>query len=769
MPVRARIRVSGRVQGIGYRPFVYRIAVRHGLKGYVLNLGDAGVEIVVEGEKSSVESFLDSLVKERPPLAEYNEIKVTYDAATGEYPEFRIVKSSFKGGAGPSYPPPDIATCRKCIEDIFNPSSRYYMYPFTSCTHCGPRFTIIVSLPYDRERTTMVDFPMCEDCLREYNDPLDRRFNSQTICCPKCGPRYRLYTSGGEHVDGDPLALAAKLLDEGRILAIKGIGGFHLAVNAYDEDAVARLRRRRRKPQKPFAVMSRDVREVKSFAIVSEVEEKLLTSPQAPIVLLEKRKPFPLAESVAPGLPNVGVMLPYSGVHHILFHWMKTGTAVMTSANMPGEPMVKSNREAFRRLREVADYLLVHNRTIYARCDDSVVRVVDGVPTLIRRSRGYVPEPVRVPVRGRVIAVGGEYMVTGTVLNGDLAFPTQHIGDVERLETVEFLEEALRHYIKLFRFRGFDGVAVDKHPAFRSRIVAKMFAKEYGVPIIDVQHHHAHMVALMADAGIEEGETIVAITSDGYGYGEDGGAWGGEVLVGSYGWYRRAGHLEPQPMPGGDLCAEWYGRMLQSILFQYDEKDRLRRFLAERCIHGFRYGELEIDFVFRQLEKGANVVWTTSTGRYLDAASCLLGVSYRRTYEGEGAMKLEGLAYWASDTVKLPFEVADDGDRLVLRTSEAMATAKELLLKGVSRRRLARSILAGVGRGLAEMAVEVALREGVKYVGFTGGVAYNEIIRRAVKEVVERAGLRLLVHRRLPAGDGGISVGQAAVAAVRLR
>jgi len=766
---RAKIRVSGRVQGIGYRPFVYRIAVKHGLKGYVLNLGDAGVEIVVEGSKAKIEEFMRSLVEERPPLAEYTEIKVEYDEATGEYRDFRIVESSFKGGAGPSYPPPDIATCPKCVSDIFNPRSRYYMYPFTSCTLCGPRFTIIELLPYDRERTTMRDFPMCIDCEKEYNDPLDRRFNAQTICCPKCGPSYFLYTSSGEPVNDDPLKTAAKLLDEGWIVAIKGIGGFHLAVDAYNEEVVVRLRTRRKKPQKPFAVMSRNLDEVRSFAIVKRLEEELLTSLQAPIVLLEKRRPFPLAESVSPGLHNVGVMLPYSGVHHMLFHYMKTGTVVMTSANMPNEPIIKDNDEAFRRLKGIADYILIHNRVIHARCDDSVIRVVDGVPTLIRRSRGYVPEPIRVPLEGNVVAVGGEYMVTGAILNGDLVFPTQHIGDIEQLDTLIFLDEAINHYIKLFNFSDFDAIAVDMHPGFRNRIIAEKLAQRYNAMLVEVQHHHAHLASLMADAKLDPDETIVAITSDGYGYGDDGSAWGGEILIGGYNWYKRVGHLEPQPMPGGDLCAKWYGRMLQSILYNVEDREVLEDFLRKRCLEGFRYGENEIEMVFAQLDRGLNIVWTTSTGRYLDAASCLLGASYRRTYEGEGAMKLEGLGYWANEIVDLPFEIRQNGGSMVLETSTAMLRAKELLLNGVSRKVLAKSILVGLAKGLAEMAVSIAISNGVEYVGFTGGVAYNEVMRRTVRKLVEKDGLKLVVHRRLPAGDGGLSVGQTVVAASRTR
>jgi len=771
---KAVVHVSGLIQGIGFRPFVYRLAVRRGLKGRVLNLGDAGVRIELYGPEEAIRDFLRALVAEKPPVAHYTRLDVDWsETKADEAPDgFSIAPSDLRGrGKEFSIIPPDIAVCDECLREIYDPKDRHYMYPFTCCASCGPRFTIMIELPYDRERTTMVEFPMCEHCSREFNDPMDRRFNAQTICCPLCGPQMTLYDRDGELVPcRDPLLEAGRLLREGAVLAVKGIGGFHMAVRADLDKPVAELRARRRKPRKPFAVMSLTVDDVRKYALVSEAEEELLKSPARPIVVLRKVEPFALSELVAPGLHTVGVLLPYSGIHHILLHHAHIPAAVMTSANLPGQPMVIENEQAFRKLKDMADYILVHDRRIWARCDDSVVRLVDGRPVFLRRSRGYVPMPVEVPVRARgaVVAVGPELTSTGAILRGHRCYLTQHIGDVETLEALEFLNGALGHLAKLLRLSDIGAVACDMHPLFLSRQVAREWAERHGAELVEVQHHHAHVASLMAEHGLGPDEHVIGLACDGVGYGPDGTAWGGEVLLASYEGFERLGQLEPQPMPGGDACAIWYGRMLQAILYGRVKEDELRAFLVRERLPGFRHGEAEVDAVFSQLKKGFNTPLTTSTGRILDAVSCLLGLCYKRTYEGEGAMLLEAAASRGrSGAVRIEAHITERDGRMVLETSDMVLQAYEALRAGRRIEDIARAFLTALAEGLAEMAVRAAERTGVEVVGFTGGVAYNDLMTKVIRAYVEERGLKFIRHVKVPCGDGGISLGQAVVAAVR--
>ena len=768
--LRATVQVSGLVQGIGYRPFVYRLATRYNLTGYVLNLGDAGVKIEVEGREESVKQFLKALVEEKLPLANYTDLNIDIKAFTGKFNDFKIERSSKEVGGGLSYPTPDLATCVDCVTEIFDPQTRFYLYPFTSCTNCGPRFTSIIRLPYDRERTTMDDFPFCSNCKSEYNDPLDRRFNAQSTCCPQCGPKYELRRNDESLVDGNPIKEAARLLDKGFILAIKGIGGFHLAVDAYNEEVLNRLRKRRRKPQKPFAVMAASLKEIGTFAYISGLEEQLLTSLMAPILLLNMKNSFPLAKSVSPQLHNVGVMLPYVGVHHVLFHYARTQTLVMTSANNPDEPMIIENQEAFRRMRDIADYFLIHNRRIHMRCDDSVIKVVDGEPLPIRRSRGYTPTPLAIPMpfNSNILAVGGEFMVTSCLIKKDKAFLSQHIGEVDSLESIRFLEEAIEHLLQIFKLECLDAIVIDLHPLFHTRKIADKISKRFNTPLIEVQHHHAHLVSLLTENRVDPEEEIAAITCDGVGYGTDESLWGGEILVGGYHHFERVASLEPQFMPGGDLSAIWYGRMLQGILYKVFKRNELAKFLKANYTNGFKYGAKEIDVVFQQLEKKINTPLTTSTGRILDALSCLLGVCFKRTYEGEGAMKLEALAFEGDDSIPLPFKIQRLENRDILVTSEAFAEVKTFLQNGTSRKNLAASFQRSLAEGLTDIATRVAKERGIKFIGFSGGVAYNEAMTRNIRRQVEKEGLDFLRHRILPCGDGGLALGQAVLGAAQL-
>ena len=771
MKRRAIISISGLVQGIGFRPFVYRLAVKRGLKGYVKNLGDAGVEIDVNGEEGELRAFLRDLREEKPSIAIYTKIGVKWLDFSDEYSGFTIDSSDMgKREVKLSIIPPDISICDECLQDLFNPSDRHYLYPFTCCALCGPRFTTMTDIPYDRERTTMSDFPLCLDCSREFYDPLDRRFNAQTICCPENGPSMTLYDPGKAVVEKkNPIKVAAELLEEGLIVAIKGIGGIHLAVKTIEDDPILRLRERRRKANKPFAIMSPGLEEVRRYALVSELEKDLLNSYARPIVVLRKREPFPLSAYISPGLHTVGVMLPYSGINHLLFHYSREPALVMTSANFPGEPMIVSNQEAFKRLNGVADYFLLHNRKIWARCDDSVVKMIDGHPTFLRRSRGYVPMPITLPFssRIRVVAVGPELTSTASVLKEDKCYLTQHIGDIESPESLAFLQEALRHMMTLLRVDRPEAVACDLHPGFLSRTVASELAEESGAPLIEVQHHHAHLAKLMVENLIEPGKEAVGIVCDGYGYGSDGTPWGGEILVGGYRGFNRVGHLEPQPMPGGDLCAYRYGRMLQGILYGEIPEEELREFLSKNCLKGFSRGEKEVEVVFNQLGKRIYTPMTTSTGRLLDAVSCLLGISYTRTYEGEGAMTLEATAAKGSRrSFRLPLEIEDEGGMLVLKTSQMVRRLLELRSR-YGKEDLAYAFQETLAEGLAEMALRVAEDQGLRMIGFTGGVAYNDMMTRVIRERVEKGGCRFLYHQKVPCGDGGISLGQAVVASFR--
>ncbi|MFN4133150.1 MAG: carbamoyltransferase HypF, partial [Candidatus Hadarchaeales archaeon] len=511
--MRAEIRVRGLVQGVGFRPSCHRLATYHRLKGFVRNTGDAGVFLVVEGEKHSIEEFLRHLQSSPPPRARIEEIEVEWKPATGEFKEFSVVKSDAAGSQAVSTIPPEIAICDDCLREMIDPSDRRFGYPFITCVNCGPRFTIIEDLPYDREKTSMRDFPLCEKCLQEYTNPADRRYHAEPTCCPACGPRFTLFNSTGIPVDvRDPFEEARKLLDEGKVLVLKGLGGMHVATKTTEDAPIARLRESFMRPQQPFAVMARDLRSVESFAEAGEKEMELLLSPSRPIVLLKKSREFPLSELVSPGLDSVGVMLPYSGFHHLLFQRGKDPAYILTSANFPGLPMVTENSEAFEKLGKAVDYFLLHNRRIVNRCDDSVVRVTAGSPVFLRRSRGYAPAPIKLKVENEkcILGLGGELNVAAAVLLGKKCLLTQYIGDVSKLETLEYLREAVGRVLYLLKVKKIDVVACDLHPAYATTREAEEMVAGGRAELIKVQHHHAHLASLMAEHGVDEAVGIVA-------------------------------------------------------------------------------------------------------------------------------------------------------------------------------------------------------------------------------------------------------------------
>ncbi len=750
----ADILVKGIVQGVGFRPFVYRLAIENGLLGFVQNRGDAGVRITVEGQRPDIERFITQLKTRKPPLCEIHGLTVTYRDGAEGFSTFEIKESSRGGSEKGSTIPPDISICSQCLGEMLDPKNVRYRYFFITCTDCGPRYTIIRRLPYDRANTSMLPFKMCSNCEREYYFPDDRRFHAQTNACPGCGPRLFLTDNVGKPVDcGDPTVKAGQLLDEGCVLAVKGNGGFHLVCSTTNPEPLSRLRRVKTRKTKPFAIMARNLQTVRSFAEVNVLEAELLESYSKPIVLLKKSKRYFLSELVSPSLHTVGVMLPYSGLHHLLFDSTREPALVMTSANQPNEPIIIEDDVARKMLGGIVDYFLLHNRVIEQRCDDTVLRVVGGKRTFIRRSRGFAPAPIHLKVQSTkdALALGAELNATCCILTSGRAYISQHIGDVETPETLQFLGQAAQHLLGLTKAQP-GCVACDLHPRFSTTFLAKQLGDRWGIPTVRVQHHHAHLSKLMAEHGVGE---AVGIVCDGYGYGSDGGAWGGEVLYSDMESFKRLGHLQEQPMAGGDLATRYPLRMVAGILHGRVDTASL---LLKRSQH-IPHGTAEVEVMMKQLKSG-RVPVTSSCGRILDAVSALLGICYERTYEGEPAMKLEALAARGRDILRLDVKV----NRGVVDTGNLLEELYENLGR-VSMQDLAFSAQSYLARSLGELAVEAAQSEDVSVIGFTGGVACNEHISNTIRSVVEERGFAFLAHDKVPPGDGGISLGQAVVAA----
>ncbi len=761
---KARILVQGIVQGVGFRPTVYRIAQDLNIRGYVRNLGNI-VEIVVQSQDNRINEFIDNLKKNKPPISKINSLDVEWLIHNGseEFTDFKILESS-KNFSGSSVIPPDVATCDNCLEEVFKVSDRRHNYPFTACTDCGPRFTVISSVPYDRIRTSMKSFPLCKDCEAEYSDPNNRRYHAEASCCPVCGPKVFLY---GENIieNENPIKKAAELIDEGNILAIKGIGGTHLVVKTTEDSPVEKLRERLGRYNQPFACMSKDLKTVQTFTNISEAERNVLESRRRPIVVLNKSSDYMLSSYVSPYLHNLGVMLPYSALQHLLFTYTNEPAYIMTSANMPGEPMLINNKEIISKLNGIADYYLLHDREIINRCDDSVVRFRGDEMAFIRRSRGYVPEPydfARISKNLNVLALGPEIDVTFSLLKDGKCYVSQHIGDTTKYETFRYLQNAVDHMIDITRTESIDVVACDLHPMFFTTKLAEDMSQNFKSEIVRVQHHHAHAAALCVDNNIEE---VVCIAADGVGYGDDGTAWGGEILF-SYGSnYERLASLMPQPMAGGDLTTKYPVRMLMSMLYNHMDDGELVDLMKTGYSDYFKHGKREIDLVLKQLQKGFNTNTTTSTGRVLDTISTALRICGERTYEGECAMKLESAAFYGENTLKIPYEIGTKRGKDFLNTSDILISALKFKEEGEKIQDIASAAQNAIAFGFAEMAITAAENVGVKTIGGTGGVFYNEAISIAIRNKVESAGYTFVQHNNSCAGDGSVSMGQAAVAA----
>lgn len=739
----AVIKISGIVQGVGFRPFIYRTAQRLGIKGYVKNLGDAGVEILAEG---NIDALIKEIKESKPANARIDDISIEWIGSEKKHSDFEIVKSGGTGAGGSI--PKDTAVCKKCLKELSSKENRRYHYPLITCTDCGPRFTTLNHVPLDRNNTSFRDFPPCIECRTEYREPKDRRFHAQTIACPVCGPRYLLIDKERREVP-KPVDYAIEKLQEGKILAIKGVGGMHLACLTSRDDVIDELRKRLKRPQQPFAIMA-PREKVEDFAEVSREERKLLSSRERPIVVLKKSKDYWLSKMISPGLHNIGVMLPYTAIHHLLFEEIDE-PLVMTSANVHGEPMITQDGDIFK--HGTADFYLLHNLDIINRCDDSVIKKVNGKSAFIRRSRGFVPIPVKLESERNVLALGAELNNVFCLLRDGHAIMSQHIGNTQRVATLEFMEKTIERFLDMMPTR-IDSIACDLHPTFNTSRLAKELGWKMGVPIVRIQHHYAHIASLLAEHNLRE---IVGICCDGVGYGEDGRPWGGEIISYMNGVFRREGHLQEQRMPGGDSATYYPSRMVAGILYGRYSTGELVKILSPMY---FKHGSKEVHVVLKQLENDVNVQWTTSTGRVLDAVSTLLGVCQYRSYDGEPAMKLEAAAVGGKD-LEFPVGVKDG----VLDTTAIVERVLELRGEHPIRD-VAFSAQKALAEGLARTGMDVAEKRGITTIGVSGGVAYNDLIVKTIAACVKEQGFGFVQNERIPCGDGGVSFGQAAYAAL---
>ncbi|MBI4304056.1 MAG: carbamoyltransferase HypF [Chloroflexi bacterium] len=753
---RVSISVRGVVQGVGFRPFIYQLATKYKLKGWVCNTSE-DVKIEVEGDAAAIEQFLSGLREQAPPRASIESVKVKHHPPLN-YQTFEIRHSVAETGKYQLISP-DIATCPDCLKEIFSPGDRRYRYPFTNCTNCGPRFTIIEDIPYDRPLTTMRHFQMCPECQHEYDDPLNRRFHAQPNACPECGPALQLLDADGNQVSAnDAITAASQLLREGKIVAIKGLGGFLLACDATSEATVNLLRQRKRRPAKPLAIMVSSIEEARKHCYVNEGEERLLTSPSSPIVLLRWKDNSSVSAGVAPGLKYLGVMLPYTPLHHLLLR--ETGLPlVMTSGNISEEPIAKDNDEAVRRLSGIADYFLVHNRDIYARYDDSVTMVERSVPQLLRRARSYAPYPIHLKFKSQqVLGCGAEEKNTFCLTRDEYAFLSQHIGDMENLETLEHFENTIALYQKLFRIEP-TILAHDLHPEYLATKYAKELADKTSVRLVPVQHHHAHIVSGMVDNGVDS--PVIGVAFDGTGYGTDGNIWGGEVLLADYRGFNRMGQLEYLPLPGGALAIKKPYRTAIGYIVSLLGKSALKPDLPFlKAID-----KEEIDIIKKQIENKLNSPLTSSCGRLFDAVSALIGVRGEIGYEAQAAIELEMLAYEAeNEKGDYPFSIVEQDGVSVVKLKDLFSAIIHDLRSGVAQASIAARFHNTMARMIPELCQVACGKTGIRQVVLSGGVFQNRLLLRKAVALLEAGGFTVFTHRQVPCNDGGISVGQAVVA-----
>jgi len=761
----ATITFSGIVQGVGFRPSVYRTARRYNLAGSVRNT-DEGVSVEVEGTESSVTNFYREMIESPPRLAEITGSSMDWHPPVG-LKSFKIITSE-EEGSGYTPVSPDIATCDDCLREILDPSDRRHRYPFTNCTNCGPRFTIVRTIPYDRKNTTMSGFDMCPRCRGEYEDPEDRRYHAQPNACPVCGPGLKLFLPDGSEIDGDPVDECVRLLGRGRIVAVKGLGGYHLACDPKNSAAVEQLRTRKKRPGKPFALMARDMETARKFCRIDRREEKLILSPQRPIVLLEKKRGTPISPSVAPDTNSLGIMLPYTPLHHVL---LREGPEilVMTSANLSEEPLFFRDREAAEGLRTIADALLTHSRDIQRPCDDSVIMVEGDLVVPLRRSRGYVPKGIDLGIDGpHLVAAGASEKNTFCVFRERTAYASHYIGDLYNEPSIDAYTRGIDDFQKMFRVEP-EAIACDLHPDYTSTLYAEKLARRLGIPLYHVQHHHAHIASVLGENKI--GEAVIGIALDGTGYGDDGCIWGGEFLTVDKSGYRRVGRFEYVPMPGGEKSIVEIDRMAISwLLTAYGSGDEIPKFEFLTPLEHKR-----VDLFEALIQKNINCPLTSSCGRLFDAVSGLLGLCSRPAYDAQGAILLEleagkpGLKPGRKLEPALPAYAYSIDRHNVIHFGEMIREIVQERIEGAETGRVAQRFHLTVIRAAADLCERVRSNTGITAVILSGGVFQNRLILSGLFAELEKRGFRAFTNSVVPPNDGGIAFGQTVVALERIK
>lgn len=764
MTERVQITARGLVQGVGFRPFVYSLATRLSLSGFVQN-DTNGVFIDVEGRGADIREFLDGLTILSPPHAVIEDICCLSLPCLG-YEGFSIKESAIKDSKKPIISA-DLSICRDCLKELFHPNNRRYRYPFINCTNCGPRFTIIKDIPYDRIHTTMSGFTMCADCSEEYHNPANRRFHAQPNACHGCGPTVTLSNGEGKGIQtDDPISVVCALLNEGKIVAIKGIGGYHLACDAANDRAVSLLRERKKRYDKPFAIMVNGIEMVRLFCRVSEIEEASLCSTQRPIVLLKKKLVCAISPKVAPANTCLGVMLPYTPLHHLIL--AESGLAlVMTSGNISDEPIAYADKDAFEHLNGIADYYLAHNREIFMRCDDSIVRINEGRETVIRRSRGYAPFPLKLQYTFTqpVLACGAFLKNTFCLGRDDHAFLSHYIGDLDNTETLSSFERGIWHYKRLFYFEP-EVIAHDLHPEYPSTVYAK--DQSDSIVKVGVQHHHAHVVSCMAEHGISR--KVIGVAFDGLGYGEDGNFWGGEFFVADLSGFVRVGHLDYLPMPGGEQAIKEPWRMAVSYLQGLYGSNILTHFrnCPEREVEGL---PIKLEILLKMLSRRINAPLTSSMGRLFDGVASLLGLQHTVTFEGQAAIQLECIAderVTSGYRFDIDFPVGSNGDKpLVIRWQPVVEQIVKDVNAGISPAIISAMFHHSIAAMVLQVCAIISDRQGIDIVILSGGVFQNNFLLSRTVRGLQSQGFEVYFHEKIPSNDGGISLGQAIIASER--
>lgn len=737
--------INGIVQGVGFRPFIHKIVKENSLAGWVKN-STRGVEIEVEGRQEDLQEFILSIKEKKPKLSVIENINIVRYNELKNYRGFEIIKST-DCEEGFTLISPDVCICDDCLGELFNKEDRRYKYPFINCTNCGPRFTIIKDTPYDRDKTTMGSFPMCSSCSDEYGDINNRRYHAQPDCCFDCGPSVKFTDNMGCETGKDPFKAAGEYINDGKIIAVKGLGGFHLACDASNNEAVMELRKRKHRDEKPFAIMCRDIETIERLCFVSEEEKRLLESFRRPIVLLKKRS-VDCLKGVAPDNSCLGVMLPYTPVHYLLMK-ESVDTLVMTSANISDIPAVYKNDDAVEKLGNIAHGFLLNNRDIHVRCDDSLYRIFEGREYPIRRSRGYVPFPIKSHIKlGEILACGAEQKASFSLTKGKYIFQSQHIGDMKNLETLEHYEKQIEHFINLFGIEP-EKIACDMHPDYMSTDFAVNMAEKKKIPIHYIQHHHAHMAACMGDNNLSQ--RVIGIIWDGTGYGLDGSIWGGEFLTGDYRGFERAGTIEKIALPGGDKAVRDIHRIKDAILYKTFNEETENIPLTHNLVT-----------IKEMIDKNINTPYASSIGRLFDGVASILGIRDRVSYEGQGAIMLEGIALETEESYEY---AVNKGSLLVFDWRPLIAGIIRDMEQNTDKGVIAAKFMNTLINGAVDITIEIRNRTGLRDVVLSGGVFQNIYVLGGLKKKLLENNFNVFVHSRIACNDEGISLGQALIAA----